>query len=81
MDSELENVGPTLSNYTMRRTRCADGDTAPLKSNGYPTKFIADVQRRQKKTKVTPQPEGLVSEFFALLDRPQHRVATRLCLI
>ena len=31
LDSELENVGPTLSNYTMRRTRCAHGDTAALK--------------------------------------------------
>ena len=30
LDSELENVGPTLSNYTMRRTRCAHGDTAAL---------------------------------------------------
>ena len=33
-------------------------------------KFIADVQRRQKKTKVTPEPEELVREFFALVDRP-----------
>ena len=41
-----------------------------LKSNGYPTKFIEDVQRRQKKSKVTPQPEELVREFFALVDRP-----------
>ena len=31
---------------------------------------IADVRRRQKKTKVTPQPEELVCKFFALLDRP-----------
>ena len=29
-----------------------------------------DVQRRQKKTKVTPQPEELVRQFFALVDRP-----------
>ena len=41
-----------------------------LKSNGHPTKFIADVQRRQKETKVTPESEELVREFCALIDRP-----------
>ena len=41
-----------------------------LMSNGYPRKFITDVQKRQRKTDMTPEPEELVREFFASVDPP-----------
>ena len=39
-------------------------------SNGYPRKFIMDVQKRQRKTDMIPEPEELVREFFASVDPP-----------
>ena len=39
-------------------------------SNGYPRKFITDVQKRQRKTDMIPEPEELVREFFASVDSP-----------
>ena len=41
-----------------------------LMSNGYPMKFIKDVQKRQIKTETVPEPEELVREFFASVDPP-----------
>ena len=41
-----------------------------LMSNGYPRKFITDVQKRQRKTDMMPEPEELVREFFASVDPP-----------
>ena len=41
-----------------------------LMSNGYPRKFITDIQKRQRKTDTTPEPEELVHELFALVDPP-----------
>ena len=35
-----------------------------------PRKFITDVQKRQRKTDMTPEPEELVREFFASVDPP-----------
>ena len=37
-------------------------------SNGYPRKFITDVQKRQRKKDMIPEPEELVREFFASVD-------------
>ena len=39
-------------------------------SNGYPRKFIADVQKRQRKKDMMPEPKELVREFFASVDPP-----------
>ena len=39
-------------------------------SSGYPRKFIADVQKRQRKTDMILEPEELVREFFASVDPP-----------
>ncbi len=39
-----------------------------LLSNGYPKKFISNVQKRQNKIKATPEPEELVRDFFSLVD-------------
>ena len=39
-------------------------------SNGYPMKFIKDMQKRQMKTETIPEPEELVREFFASVNPP-----------
>ena len=41
-------VGPTLSNFTMRRTRCADDDTAALRSPHY-LRFYAKLKKKTLK--------------------------------
>lgn len=49
--------------------------TEALKSNGYPSKFISNVNKRLTKKKVVAPttPEELVGQFFALVDPPTTR--------
>ena len=39
-------------------------------SNGYPMKVITDVQKRQRKTEMIPEPEELVRQLFVAVDPP-----------
>ena len=41
-----------------------------LMPSGYAMKFITDVQKRQRKTEMIPEPEELVREFFTSVDPP-----------
>ena len=43
-----------------------------LRSNGYPSKFLSDVNKRltKKAVDVLPTPQELVGQFFALVEPP-----------
>ena len=57
-----------IPNTTEGRNRELDKVYSALQSNGYPTKFIHNVQTRRNHSSMLPSPEELVGMFFKLVE-------------
>ena len=63
----------SLPNTTEGRNREIEKVYSALQSNGYPSKFIYDVQTKKSQSSTVPSPEELVGMFFKLVDPTMSR--------
>ena len=62
-----------LPNATEGRNRETKKVYSALQSNGYPSKFIYDVQTKKAQSSTVPSPEELVGMFFKLVNPTMSR--------